>query len=91
MGLSGEDCVRRKACTKAGGQIDFQSRETDGDNERWEENKQRDATCCVQPEVLIGRVVMRRRAEEIRLRRQAQGCNLGLQRLKKCLNLQLNR
>lgn len=76
---------------EAGGQNDFQSRETDGDNERWEENKQRDATCCVQPEVLIGRVVMRRRAEEIRPCGQAQGCNLGLQRFKKiCLNLWLN-
>lgn len=63
MGLTDEGCVRRKACTEAGGQIDFQSRETDGDNERWEENKQRDATCCVQAELLIGRVVMRRRAE----------------------------
>ncbi len=35
----------------AGGQIEFlaefHSRETEGDNEKWEENKQHGATCCV--------------------------------------------
>lgn len=36
---------------EAGGQTKFQSRETEGDNDRWEENEQHGATCrCVEPQ-----------------------------------------
>lgn len=43
-----------QTCTKREGRLsfwqEFQSGGTEGDDERWEENKQHGATCCVKPE-----------------------------------------